>query len=147
MPLSQNVRFIGTAPGGTTSEHLGSEEAIANSLKAGLENAGWSAGEFDIWRDCGWMLVVSKGNEKSQVIVAGTGIESEWILQIAPANVPTLISTWFGRKPSASPHATFALAVEVHRLLSAQGFRDFRWEWDGWAIHGSPEPVAPDSTR
>ena len=82
-----------------------------------------------------------------KVLIAGTGIESEWILQIAPANVPTLISTWFGRKPSASPHATFALAVEVHRLLSAQGFRDFRWEWDGWAIHGSPEPVAPDSTR
>jgi hypothetical protein len=144
MPRSQNVVFEGNAivdaefahPPGLT---------IVRVLATGLRDIGWSASDFENWRDCGWSLECVHG--QTTLLVALAQIKrQQWMLQISPLQVPGLLGGLFGGKPSATYHDVFALARDIHNLLGqSKTFTQMRWQWDSYPDEESSttEPAEP----
>jgi hypothetical protein len=143
MAISQNVRFFGDAPPDEEFAHPPGA-SIIRLLQAGLADHGWQVAELDNWRDCGWSIACSRKESMLDVVLAKTAIDLEWMAQIAPTYVPGLIGGLLGKSASAPPALVFALAKDIHVLLSKSGcFSEFKWCWDGNPVEdtSSQEPV------
>lgn len=144
MPRSQNATFQGAEPE-TEGERIRGG-TIANCLSAQFVRGGWHVGDADSWRDAGCFISMRRGFDSLQIVVtAYHGKPDYWILQIAPARLPGFIRRLFGAVPSASTECIFRTAIETQRILSENGFSDFRWCWDDLADddHCSCEPPPP----
>jgi hypothetical protein len=144
MPNSLNVRFSGDAvPDAEFDRPLGA--SIARLLRTGLAQCGWETSDIDIWRDGGWIFSCIREESKLDVVLVKIALEREWVACVAPTHSHLLLGWLFGMKASAPPEVVFALATDVHSILSRQGsFADFKWCWDGFPEDGAstPEPVS-----
>ncbi len=92
---------------------------------------GQGVADFDNWRDCGWLLPCSRGDQSLDLVIAPYESSDSWMLQIAASRFPSFILRWFGAVPSAEPDTIFQLSHDAHSLLCSSGFADFKWFWDG----------------
>lgn len=147
MARSQNVRFSGKTAKDEQSEDR-MTASIAQTLKAGLQDSGWTVSEPEDWRDGGWLLICWNLAAKLDIVFAKMAPGADWMLQIAPTYYPGFLSSLLGRTASASREDTFGLAKNVHSILVAlEDLKDFRWCWDGLPTNedSSPEPNPPDN--
>lgn len=116
------------------------------ALREDLSTRGWTPGDFDNWRDCGWAITCQRSGGDLELVVAPTGTPEEWMVQIAPARVPGLLGRALGRLPSATSALCHELATDVHAALSGR-FSRLRWRWDGFPDEehstSTPAPPAP----
>ena len=139
---SQNAIFASPAPPGPrVIEPPG--EFIAVKLQSDVSARGWSTGEVDNWRDAGWSFPCRRGTSALEVIV--TADDPRWFLQIVPIYLPGFLGRILGRAPSATPADTYALANDVHAVLSSDGFSDCLWCWDGPPDENSSSEPTPAS--
>ena len=148
MPTSQNLRFTATAPVDSEFDHPAGA-ALMRRLSSELAAAGWSTEEMDNWRDCGWSVICRRASSELEVAVSQIQGD-EWMLQVSPRRVPGIISGLFGSKPSATSSEVHALALSVHRALSAAQFLgSARWRWDGFPDENhstaEPQPAQPST--
>ena len=144
MVRSQNATFRGAEPESEGDRIRG--ETITDCLAVQFNREGWHIGEIDCWRDAGYFFSMERGGDALQIIVtAYYGKTDCWILQIAPSRMPGFIRRWLGAVPSASPDCVFRAAIETQRILSENGFTNFRWCWDDLADgdHCDDEPPPP----
>ena len=142
MNRSQNATFRGAEPKPDGSRIRGA--SIARLLHSELDSDGWSAGDIDDWRDSGFYIPVNRDGQSLQLVLAAFhGDDDRWILQLAPARLPSLISRWFGATPSATPNAVHDLATRAQTILTESGFTDIQWCWDDLADHADCEPSPP----
>jgi len=144
VPRSQNATFRGAEPEPDGSRIRGA--SIARMLHSNLSSNGWSVGDIEDWRDAGFFVPVDRDNQSLQLVLTSYHGDAErWILQLAPARLPSMISRWFGAVPSAPPDTVHNLATDVQTILTDFGFTDTRWCWDDLADHDgckpSPTPV------
>ena len=130
MPRSQNAIFRGTAETDREFEHPAGA-SVARLLISQLPAYGWGIADFDNWRDCGWLLPCSRGDQSLDLVIAPYESSDSWMLQIAASRFPSFILRWFGAVPSAEPDTIFQLSHDAHSLLCSSGFADFKWFWDG----------------
>ena len=145
MPISQNVRFSGSAVADEEFDHP-EGASIARLLQAGLSKRDWIAKPIDNWRDCGWEIDCDREEWELQVVVASVCLASEWMTQVAARYHPGIIGRLLGKRPSADPKTILALARDVGIILSESGqFTDFKWCWDGYPkdFGASPIPEEP----
>jgi hypothetical protein len=140
---SQNATFLGPVTPDAEFDHPAGLP-IVRALRADLSARGWTPGDFDDWRDCGWSISCRRDGGDLELIVASTGAPDEWMLQIAPARVPGLLGRALGKVPSATAALCHALATDVHAALSGR-FSRLRWRWDGFPdeAHSTPTPAPP----
>jgi len=144
MVRSQNATFRGAEPESEGDRIRG--ETITDCLAVQFNREGWHIGEIDCWRDAGYFFSMERGGDALQIIVTAYYEKTDcWILQIAPSRMPGFIRRWLGAVPSASPDCVFRAAIETQRILSENGFTNFRWCWDDLADgdHCDDEPPPP----
>src|SRR5207302_6463008 len=116
MPISQNLRFTATVPKDREFEHPAGA-LLMRRLSAELVAAGWSTGDMDNWRDCGWSVVCRRASSEFEVVASWVD-RGYWMLQVSPRRVPGLFGRLLGSKPSATPTDVHELALAIHRALS-----------------------------
>lgn len=129
MARSQNAIFHGAEPD-PDGDRIGGV-SIARRLSSELPAHGWSIGELDCWRDCGWILPVTRNDEALDLVLAPYSTSDSWMLQIAATRFPLFVARWFGATPSATSETIHQLASDTHVILAETGFTSFRWCWDG----------------
>lgn len=145
MPNSQNVRFSAQEPS-VAEDHFRGGATLLGSIRGDLITAGWSAGELQDWRDCGW-CVSCRRTEAEIIVIVSEIKEGEWMLQVAPLHLRGLIGMLFGfGKPSATSQDVFDAASTIHSTLTKLEYvtGPQLWVWDGFpevdvATH-SPSP-------
>ena len=90
--------------------------ALARILVEELGTSGWSTGEIENWRDCGWSLECRRARAELQVTLSLIQ-DSQWMLQISPMRRPGLLGSFLGRVASASNNDVYDLSVAVHAAL------------------------------
>ncbi|MGE3804318.1 MAG: hypothetical protein AB7K24_06565 [Gemmataceae bacterium] len=134
--LSQNVRFISSAE--PPPEEPPPGEFLAWFLKEDLSKRGWEVSAPYNWRDRGWCLKCCQPPCALDVIIVQMVAGPEWLVQICPRHVPGWFERVFLRSTMSATHEeVHAAARDVHRVLSARGFADFRWCWNADPAHGS----------
>ena len=145
MARSQNATFRGAEPEPDGSRIRGA--SIARILHSSLSAGSWTVGDIDDWRDSGFCMPIERNGQSLQLVLSPFhGDDDRWILQLAPARLPSMISRWFGTVPSASPDTVFDLATDVQTVLKGSGFSETLWCWDDLADHDdcttAPLPVS-----
>lgn len=138
--LSLNARFEGEAPSDPDDPHPPGA-GIARALEQSLRAQGFAVGPLDNWRDAGWVIGYRSGHDALDVALAATG-PRQWMLQVAPREVPGLLASLFGRRGPDRGQAIYDLARAVTAALAASGFGGAAWRWDGPPRAGDP-PVPP----
>ena len=142
MAISQNVLFEGAPPIDAEFEHPPGC-SIARVHHEALTASSWVSSPFDNWPDCGWFIQCTQGD--ASLLISFVQVDDgKWMLQVAPTLVPGLIGRFLKKQPSATPDQCFALATEVHDILSSSElFSGFQWCWGGYPDDTSStgEPV------
>lgn len=127
--LSQNAIFVGDVAEGRDDDPPGA--GLADHLAEDLRKGGRAVSKPQNWRDSGWTFVVKVDGVEEEIVVARAP-SGGWVVQVAPANSPSVISRWFGSSDHPALTATFELARAIHESLSCdRRFSGFRWRWDG----------------
>jgi hypothetical protein len=144
MARSQNAIFRGAEPN-SNGDRIGGV-SLVRLLAAELPTHGWSIGDFDCWRDCGWILPATRDHESIDLVLAPYTGSDSWMLQVAATHFPFFVARWFGATPSATSDSIFQLATNAQMILIASGSSDFRRCWDGAADTDDcacePQPAA-----
>jgi hypothetical protein len=143
MPKSLHLRFFcDLQPSNVTSHPAG--ESVANVLRKGLVQRGWSASDLDNWRDSGWVFICMKNRAALQLVLAEMATKSEWLVQISPNYIPGLVGWIFGWKSSGSPKDIYLNARDLQETVATLGqFSRVLWCWDNIPddINGSSQPT------
>ena len=144
MSISQNLLFTAKVPRDAEFDHPAGAW-LMRRLAIELASAGWSTGEMDNWRDCGWSVVCRRGSSELDVRLSQL-TDGTWMLQVRPHYSPGLLGRLLGGESSASPQDMYQLAVATHRALTAlQYLGSPRWRWDGFPgkgdSTGEPRPI------
>lgn len=145
MPRSQNLRFVPHAAPADEFDHPGGD-GLMRQLCRDLALVGWTVGEINDWRDCGFSAVCQRGSEKLNLVMTKV-TDGDWMIQIHAGSDPGWLGRWLGKVPSATPTGILELSAAVHRALADRDFlRRPRWRWDGFPEDdnstGEPKPHA-----
>jgi hypothetical protein len=84
------------------SSSIRPDAALARFLLDAVRRSGWSSDDFDNWRDVGWSLRCKRASSDLEIAFSSFRA-GEWILQVAPQNVPGVLGGLLGRQPGATP--------------------------------------------
>ena len=141
MALSLNARFEGDAPADPDDPHPPGA-GIARAIEESLRTQGFSVDPFDNWRDAGWVIGYRSGQDALDVALAATG-PGQWMLQVAPREVPGLLGSLFRRRRPDRAQAIYDLARAVDAALAESGLGGAAWRWDGPPRVGDPRVPPP----
>ena len=136
MAISLNVRFLGTSPPDSEDPHPPGA-GIARFIEDVLRRRGFAVDPMDDWRDAGWVVGHGQGSNALDIALAAIG-EREWMLQVAPREMPSLVARLLGRRPPDHSKAIHAIALAVDNVLQDLGMTGRSWRWDG-----PPRPSDP----
>ena len=105
---------------------------FAQLLATHLSSSGARVNEPDNWRDAGWSVEFAQGSGRLQTYFAPYTEGGMWLLAVAPAYEPGLVSRALGKKPSASVSELKEGCRAIHSAaLSAEGISELRWMLGG----------------